>query len=164
MTYFLQGPLKIPTAKRHAACSTMCYTLNLHAVGGVCSKLYISTFPQFLGLFDWLFIPLFISFQCLCLSLNIWLSIDTWSVLSLVVPSPLDRVLYAAASAYLFSCLEIQTSCYSQNYCLLVLWQRIIPVIGASFPPGGIYFHLRRQWLESHSCWWIIHASDSGST
>jgi len=51
MTYFLQGPLKIPVAKRHAACSTMCCILNLHEVGGVCSKLYIGTLPQFLGLF-----------------------------------------------------------------------------------------------------------------
>ena len=34
--------------------------------------------------------------------------------------------------------LEIQTSCCSENRCQSVLWQRIIPVIGESFPPGGV--------------------------
>ena len=76
-----------------------------------------------------------------------WSSIvDTRSVPSLLdlVPSPLDGVLCAEAGwpAYL---LEIQTSCYSENRCQSVLWQRIIPIIGESFPPGGSHFRLRRQ-------------------
>ena len=89
--------------------------------------------------------------------------VDTRSVPSLLVPSPLDRVLYAEAGwpAYL---LEIQTSRYSENRCQSVLWQRIIPVIGESFPPGGSHFHLRRQWPGSHSRRGVIHASDSGTT
>ena len=79
------------------------------------------------------------------LSQSQWSSIvDTRSVPSLLVPSPLDGVLYAEAGwpAYL---LEIQTSCYSENRCQSVLWQRIIPIIGESFPPGGSHFRLRRQ-------------------
>ena len=74
-----------------------------------------------------------------------WSSIvDTRSVPSLLVPSPLDGVLYAEAGwpAYL---LEIQTSCYSENRCQSVLWQRIIPIIRESFPPRGSHFRLRRQ-------------------
>ena len=79
------------------------------------------------------------------LSQSQWSSIvDTRSGPSLLVPSPLDGVLYAEAGwpAYL---LEIQTSCYSENRCQPVLWQRIIRVIGESFPPGGSHFRLRRQ-------------------
>ena len=55
----------------------------------------------------------------------------------------LDGVLYAEAGwpAYL---LKIQT-CYSENRCQSVLWQRIIPITGESFPPGGSHFRLRRQ-------------------
>ena len=71
------------------------------------------------------------------LSQSQWSSIvDTRSVPSLLVPSPLDGVLYAEAGwpAYL---LEIQTSCYSENRYQSVLWQRIIPIKGESFPPGG---------------------------
>ena len=62
------------------------------------------------------------------------------------------RSVYAEAGwpAYL---LEIQTSCYSENRCQSVLWQRIIRVIGESFPPGG-----------SHSRRGVIHASDTGRT
>ena len=74
------------------------------------------------------------------LSQSQWSSIvDTRSGPSLLVPSPLDGVLYAEAGwpAYL---LEIQTSCYSENRCQSVLWQRIIRVIGESFPPGGSHF------------------------
>ena len=66
------------------------------------------------------------------------MSIDTHSVLTLAVPSPLDRVLYAEVGTYIFSCLEIQTSCYLENHCRSVLWQRIIQVRGESFPPGGV--------------------------
>ena len=76
-------------------------------------------------------LPVYLS-QSQCSSI-----VDTRSVPSLLVPSPLDGVLYAEAGwpAYL---LEIQTSCYSENRCQSVLWQRIIPVIGESFPPGGV--------------------------
>ena len=95
------------------------------------------------------------------LSQSQWSSIvDTRSVPSLLVPSPSDGVLYAEAGwpAYL---LKIQTSCYSENRCQSVLWQRIIPITGKSFPPGGSHFRLWRQWPGSHSRRGVIHASDT---
>ena len=56
------------------------------------------------------------------LSQSQWSSIvDTCSVPSLLVPSPLDGVLDAKAG-WPYYLLEIQTSCYSENRCQSVLW------------------------------------------
>jgi len=59
------------------------------------------------------------SFQCFSQQV----SIDTRSVLSLVVCSPLNKVLYAEEGTYLFLFLGILTSCYSENHCSSVLWR-----------------------------------------
>ena len=91
------------------------------------------------------------------LSQSQWSSIvDTRSVPSLLVPSPLDGVLYAEAGwpTYL---LEIQTSCYSENRCQSVLWQRIIPVKGESFQPGGGV--ISALGVNDRG---VIHVSDNG--
>ena len=40
-------------------------------------------------------------------------------------------------------CWKFRYRCYLENRCQSVLWQRIIRVIGESFPAGGSHFRLR---------------------
>ena len=76
-------PAQESAGKRYAACSTMCCRLNVGAVAAVCSIYrYAPTF--FIHMHDCAYYPSMSLFQ------SQWPSIDTCSVLSLVVSSPLD--------------------------------------------------------------------------
>ena len=59
----------------------------------------------------------------------------------------------------LFSCLEIQTSCYLENHCPSVLKQCIITVIGESFQLRGVIFALGvNDWGVTHTE--VIHVAE----
>ena len=89
----------------------MCCSLNVHSVACVCN----SHAPTISGSF----VSICMTSYTIFLKLPVFLSqrvheYRSSSVLSLVVRSLLNEVLYAEAGTYYFiSCLGIQTSCYS---------------------------------------------------